>query len=82
MNTATVYQCNSTSALRLGPETVLEEINGDLPEADFGTTSWETALRLNFRLARQPEVTKALIPTSGLPVIGGQSTKRHHSRLA
>jgi hypothetical protein len=37
------------------PETGFEDIGGNLLEADFGTTSSESALRRNFRLARQPE---------------------------
>jgi hypothetical protein len=34
------------------PETGLEEINRDFPEEDFGATSSESALKRNFRLAR------------------------------
>jgi hypothetical protein len=33
----------------------LQDIGGDLLEADFGTTSSDSASRRNFRLARQPE---------------------------
>jgi hypothetical protein len=34
------------------PETGFEEVNGDLREADFWTTSSESALDVTFRLAR------------------------------
>ena len=36
------------------PETGLEEINGDLPEADFWPASLKFVPKHNFRLARQP----------------------------
>ncbi len=40
---------------RRGPQTGLEEFNGDLLEADFGTISSESAFKNNFRLASRPE---------------------------
>jgi hypothetical protein len=41
------------------PETGLEEINGDLPEADFGPASLKVHPGLNFWIARNPSECRA-----------------------
>jgi len=63
------------SSHQLAPSAGARQAPALLTDEFMAISSKLTSGPNNFRVARQPEVTKALIPTSGLPVIEGTVDK-------